>query len=327
MAKVKYRFNPHTLQFDKIAIPLSKRIAKIAIHFVLSLMVVTILTLAYSFFFDTPKEKMLKREIGEILSKYDLLKAKIKGTDAILTEIQKRDNNIYRAIFEADTIPTAYREGGYGGANKYAALEKFENADILINTSVLIDQITWKVYVQSKSFDDVIVLAKNKDRMNECMPAIQPVSVKEMVRISDGYGYRTDPFTRVRTMHCGVDFTGPVGVPVYATGDGVVIEAGYSFNGYGNQIIIDHGFGYKTRYAHLKKLNVNIGVNVKRGEIIGALGNSGKSTGPHLHYEVYYRDKSTDPMNYFNDISSEEYDEMIKNATSRQLEDYSFSDE
>ncbi len=327
MAKVKYRFNPHTLQFDKIAIPLSKRIAKIAIHFVLSLMVVTILTLAYSFFFDTPKEKMLKREIGEILSKYDLLKAKIKGTDAILTEIQKRDNNIYRAIFEADTIPTAYREGGYGGANKYAAFEKFENADILINTSVLIDQITWKVYVQSKSFDDVIVLAKNKDRMNECMPAIQPVSVKEMVRISDGYGYRTDPFTRVRTMHCGVDFTGPVGVPVYATGDGVVIEAGYSFNGYGNQIIIDHGFGYKTRYAHLKKLNVNIGVNVKRGEIIGALGNSGKSTGPHLHYEVYYRDKSTDPMNYFNDISSEEYDEMIKNATSRQLEDYSFSDE
>jgi len=327
MAKVKYRFNPHTLQFDKIAIPLTKRIAKIAIRFVLSLTVATILILTYSFFYDTPKEKIIRREIGEILSKHDLLQAKIKDTDNLLKDIQKRDNKIYRAIFEVDTIPTSFREGGYGGTNKYAIFDKLENGEVLVNINTMLDQVSWKVYVQSKSFDDVIELAKNKDKMNSSIPAIQPISVKELVRISDHFGFRSDPFSKVRTMHYGVDFTGPIGIPIYATGDGVVLEAAYSFNGYGNQIIIDHGFGYKTRYAHLSKIQVQTGEIIKRGFQIGLLGNSGKSTGPHLHYEVYHRNQSTDPMNYFNDMSSDEYDDMIRNATVISSDDNSFSEE
>lgn len=323
MAKVKYRFNPNTLKFDKISIPIHKRFAKVAAHLTVNICLAAIITLVYSFFYDTPKEKIFKREIGEILFKYDILKRKINGIDGQLAHIQKRDNRIYRAIFEVDTVPASLREGGYGGSNKYIQFEKYQNADVLIDVSGLIDRITWKVYIQSKSFDEVVELAKNKDKMVDCTPAIQPLSVKELVRISDDFGIRTDPFNKQRTMHQGVDFTGPRGVPIYATGDGVVIEAGYSFNGYGNQIIIDHGFGYKTRYAHLDQVDTEQYSKVKRGQVIGTLGNTGKSTGPHLHYEVLLRNKPIDPMNYFNDMTSEEYDEMIRNATLMQNDDIS----
>ncbi len=312
MAKEKYRFNPHTLKFDVIFHPLRKKIAKLAIHLLVNLTIAATLTYIYSIFLDTPKEKNIKRDIADIILKYDLFQRKIQEKRTLLTEFQKRDNNIYRAIFEADTIPSSLRDGGYGGVSRYRAFEKYQHAGILINTFTMLDQLSWKVYIQSKSFDEVIDLAKNKEKMTHCIPTIQPVSLK---KISAYFGFRSDPFTHRTTMHCGIDFTGSVGTPIHATGDGIVVDAEYSFSGYGKQVVIDHGFGYKTRYGHLSKIEVKPGDKVKRGQILGLLGSTGRSTGPHLHYEVLLRNVATDPLNYFNDLSIEDYDKMVKYAT------------
>ena len=312
MAKEKYRFNPHTLKFDVIFHPLRKKIAKLAIHLLVNLTIAATLTYIYSIFLDTPKEKNIKRDIADIILKYDLFQRKIQEKRTLLTEFQKRDNNIYRAIFEADTIPSSLRDGGYGGVSRYRAFEKYQHAGILINTFTMLDQLSWKVYIQSKSFDEVIDLAKNKEKMTHCIPTIQPVSLK---KISAYFGFRSDPFTHRATMHYGIDFTGSVGTPIHATGDGIVVDAEYSFSGYGKQVVIDHGFGYKTRYGHLSKIEVKPGDKVKRGQIVGLLGSTGRSTGPHLHYEVLLRNVATDPLNYFNDLTIEDYDKMVKYAT------------
>jgi murein DD-endopeptidase MepM/ murein hydrolase activator NlpD len=312
MAKVKYKFNPHTLKFDVISHPLRKKIANIAIHIFVNLTIAATLTYIYSIFLDTPKEKNIKREIANVILKYDLFQRKVQDKEVLVKEFQKRDNKIYRTIFEADTIPATLREGGYGGVNRYKSFEKYRYSDVLVKTFTMLDRLSWQVYVQSKSFDEVIDLAKNKEKMTHCIPAIQPVSLKS---ISAYFGFRLDPFTNRPTMHYGIDFTGEIGTPIHVTGDGVVIEAEYSFNGYGKQILVDHGFGYKTRYAHLSKIEVKPGDKIVRGQVIGLLGNTGRSTGPHVHYEVMLRNSSTDPLNYFNDLTIEDYDKMVKYIT------------
>lgn len=312
MAKEKYKFNPHTLTFDVISHPLRKKIAKIVIHLFVNLLLAATLTYIYSLFLDTPKEKNIKRDIADIVLKYDLFQRKVTEKAGLLREFQKRDNHIYRAIFEADTIPASLREGGYGGVNRYKAFEKYKHADVLLKTFTMFDQLSWQVYVQSKSFDEVIDLARNKERMTHCIPAIQPISNKN---ISAYFGFRSDPFTRRPTMHYGIDFTGTIGTPIHATGEGIVVNAEFSFTGYGKEVVIDHGFGYKTRYAHLSKINVKPGDKILRGQIIGELGTTGRSTGPHLHYEVLLRNSAIDPMNYFNDLTMEDYDKMVKYAT------------
>ncbi len=312
MAKEKYKFNPHTLTFDVISHPLRKKIAKIAIHLFVNLLLAATLTYIYSLFLDTPKEKNIKRDIADIVLKYELFQRKISEKALLVNDLQKRDNHIYRAIFEADTIPASHREGGYGGVNRYKSFENFKHADVMVKTFTMFDQLNWQVYIQSKSFDEVIDLARNKEKMTHCIPAIQPVSIKS---ISAYFGFRSDPFTHRTTMHYGIDFTGPIGTPVHSTGEGVVITAEFTFTGYGKEVLVDHGFGYKTRYAHLSKVIVKPGEKVVRGQIVGELGNTGRSTGPHLHYEVLLRNSAIDPMNYFNDLTMEDYDKMIKFAT------------
>ncbi len=312
MAKVKYKFNPHTLKFDVISHPLRKKIANIAIHLFVNLTLAATLVYIYSIFLDTPKEKNIKREIENTIVKYELFQRKINEKVLLVKEFQKRDNNIYRAIFEADTIPASQKEGGYGGVNRYKSFEKFEHANLFIKTFTLFDQLNWQVYLQSKSFDEVIDLARNKEKMTHCIPAIQPVS---LTTISAHFGFRSDPFTHHLKMHYGIDFSGSIGTPVHATGEGVVVSAEFSFTGYGKEVVIDHGFGYKTRYAHLSKIEVQAGDKIIRGQVIGLLGNSGRSTGPHLHYEVMLRNSAIDPLNYFNDLTSEDYDDMVKFAT------------
>ena len=318
MEKEKYKFNPHTLKFDVISHPLRKKIAKIAIHLFVNLLLAATLTYIYSLFLDTPKEKNIKREIADIILKYDLFQRKVSEKAELVREFQKRDNHIYRAIFEADTIPASLREGGYGGVNRYKSFDKFKHSDLLVKTFTMFDQLSWQVYVQSKSFDEVIDLARNKERMTHCVPAIQPISNKN---ISAYFGFRSDPFTHRQTMHYGIDFTGPIGTPIHATGEGVVINAEYAFTGYGKEVVIDHGFGYKTRYAHLSRINVKTGDKVARGQVVGELGNTGRSTGPHLHYEVLLRNSAIDPINYFNDLTMEDYDKMVKYATVSKVED------
>ncbi len=316
MAKIKYQFNPHTLSFDIIRIPFYKRLAKILIHLGFYLAIFFVLGYGFSIFVDTPIEQGLKRTNSEYLLKYELTIKQLNELNIMLAQMESRDNNIYRSIFETDSIPLSIRRGGYGGAEKYANLYGNSNSAVLIKTYRMLDEISWRSYIQSRSFDEVAEMAKNKERMIECVPAIQPISVKNLVRISDFYGFRKDPMSRARTMHQGIDFAGPIGTPVYSTGDGVVIEADYSFSGYGNQVIVDHGFGYKTRYAHLHKINVKVGDKVERAEMVGSLGSSGKSTGPHLHYEVMVRNNPVNPINYFNDMTEDDYELMLDNYSS-----------
>jgi murein DD-endopeptidase MepM/ murein hydrolase activator NlpD len=231
--------------------------------------------------------------------------------------MQERDDNIYRVIFEADPIPSSIREAGFGGANRYKDLEGYGNSELVKETARNIDVITKQIYVQSRSFDEVIEMAKSKSEMLASIPAIQPVSNEDLKRIASGFGYRPHPIYKVMKMHAGIDFTASIGTPIYATGDGVVMKPPYGAgSGFGKYVMIDHGYGYKTLYAHMSSISVKPGQKVKRGEIIGEVGNTGTSTGPHLHYEVVRNDKKVDPINYFfNDLSPEEYQEIITLAS------------
>jgi murein DD-endopeptidase MepM/ murein hydrolase activator NlpD len=264
-------------------------------------------------FFDSPKEKRLKLEIQNLTSQYEVINNDMQQVETVLDEIQERDDNIYRVIFEADPIPTSIRKQGFGGVNRYEKLLGLSNSELMINTSKKIDQLTKQLYLQSKSFDEVIDLAKNKSNMLASIPAIQPVANKDLKRMASGYGYRIHPIYKTRKMHYGMDFSAKTGTEIYATGDGVVSKIKRSKRGYGNYVKINHGFGYETLYAHMSKYIVKRGQKVKRGEVIGYVGNSGISTAPHLHYEVRKDNKKINPMNfYYNDLSPEEYEKMLE---------------
>lgn len=318
MPKIKYQFDSKTLTFKKVKLDWNQIIKRILLFLSVTGTTAIILFFAYTSFFNTPKQEILLDEKQDLLSKYEALNDEFRYIDLIIRDIQQRDDYFYRTIFELEPIPPSVREAGFGGTNRYMDLEGFESSDVMIETFKRLDRLSKKIYVQSKSFDTVIELAKNKEKMIAAIPAIQPVSLKDFARISDYYGSRNDPFTGKRKMHHGMDFTGPEGSDIFATGDGVVITAGYSFYGYGNRIIIDHGYGYKTVYAHLKDINVDVGDKVKRGDVIGTLGNTGRSTGAHLHYEVRHYNNPVNPINfYFNDMSDKEYELMVEACSKR----------
>ncbi|MFO7842724.1 MAG: M23 family metallopeptidase [Bacteroidales bacterium] len=318
MLKVKYQFDSHSLTFKKVKLVRKQILLRFALFLFVTGSAALFLNLGYTSFHKTPKVAMLKEEQNIILAKYDILNAKIAEQNNIIAEIEHRDDNVYRTIFELEPISPSIREAGFGGVNRYAEFESLDNAEILINTYKKLDVLSKKLYVQTKSFDKVIEYAHNKEKMLAAIPAIQPIALKDFNRISDYFGSRNDPFTGKRTMHHGMDFTGPEGSHIFATGDGVVVDAGYSFYGYGNRVTIDHGYGYVTVYAHLKDINVKEGQEVTRGDVIGTLGNTGRSTGAHLHYEVRLNNRPVNPINYyFNDLSPEQYDLMIATYSKR----------
>jgi murein DD-endopeptidase MepM/ murein hydrolase activator NlpD len=322
MAKMQYRFNPETLTFDIVAIPLKTRFAKGFVTFLIGFAIASVFMVIYGLFFDTPKSHNLRRQNGELRVKYELLNKQFDEANRILTDLQERDNTVYRSIFELDIIPEQVREAGLiNSAKKYANLAGYENSDVLIGMSEKLDMLTKKVYLQSKSFDQVAVLAKNKEKMMLCVPAINPVAFKGRLRLMENFGGRIDPVYHRWAYHEGVDISGPQGTPIYATGDGTIDLTEYSFRGYGNQVLISHGFGYHTRYAHLSKVLVAPGQKVKRGEIIGLMGNTGKSTGSHLHYEVIVRGRPVNPVNYLSrDMELDEYESIIDRAPQKKIE-------
>ncbi|HLU84398.1 MAG TPA: M23 family metallopeptidase, partial [Vicingaceae bacterium] len=308
MAKVKYRYNPHTLSYDKIKLTWKQKLSR-AFYFIGASMVfgVAIYAVTYTFI-DSPKEKKLKIRNAELLGQYELLNKKLEKLTVVLDDIQRRDDNIYRVIFEAEPIPTEIRKAGIGGVNRYEELENYSDADLIVSTAKKIDQLSKQLYIQSKSFDEVFKMAKSKEKMLAAIPAIQPVSNLDLTRMASGFGYRTDPIYKTTKFHAGMDFTAPTGTPIYATGDGKVVRADAEASGYGNHVRIDHGYGYVTLYAHMSEIDVKIGQTVKRGDVIGYVGNTGKSVGPHLHYEVRKNDIPINPINfYFNDLSPEEF--------------------
>jgi len=313
MPKAKYHFNTHTLKYEKVVVSFGKRLLRVmgwmTTAFVFSVM---ILMIGYSYL-DSPKEKQLKREISELTLQYEILMQRMKQSDAVLRELQHNDDNIYRVIFEAEPIPESVREAGFGGVNKYRSLGGFDNSELMIEASMRMDKLMKQLYIQSKSFDEVFELAKNKSQMLASIPAIQPVSNKDLKRIASGFGYRIHPIYKTSILHTGQDFTAPVGTEIYATGNGTIAKIEMHGRGYGNNVIINHGYGYQTLYAHLSKIKVKQGQKVNRGDIIGFVGNSGTSTGPHLHYEVIKGGSKINPVNFFyNDLTPEEFEKMLE---------------
>ena len=316
MTKVKYYYDKKSLSYKKINLTLKKKIQNLFI-FIFSASIITLLSFfVFYSFFDSPKEKKLKAEINYLTSNYQKFERKLLEVETVLDDIQKRDDNIYREIFEADPIPTEIRKAGFGGVNKYKYLEGFSNTELLKTLDKKLDILKKQLYVQSKSFDQVIKLTKDKNKMLSSIPAIQPLSNKDLSRMASGFGYRIDPIYKTRKFHAGMDFSAKTGTPIYATGDGKIYKVKNSKRGYGNHVIIDHGYGYKTLYAHMSKNAVKKNQKVKRGDIIGFVGNTGKSVAPHLHYEVHKNGKKINPVNfYYNDLSAEEYEKMIEIST------------
>ncbi|HSM46876.1 MAG TPA: M23 family metallopeptidase [Draconibacterium sp.] len=319
MVKKKYRFNPDTLNYERIGFSIREKTTKILAYFSSSLAFSLLLVVVVIYFYETPRTKALMRENQELLSQYELLLKDLEKVENVLADLQQRDDNIYRVIFETDPIPSSVRKAGFGGTNKYSHLENLSNSALVIETSRKLDILSKEAYIQSKSFDEVMKLALNKEEMLASIPAIQPLTNRDLKRTASGWGYRIHPIYKVRKMHWGMDFTAPVGTPVFATGNGKVAEisgAKSTRTGLGMTVTIDHGYGYETVYAHLSGFNVTHGQNVKRGDIIGYVGNSGTSTAPHLHYEVHKDGQRVNPAFYFfMDLSAEEYDRMIAIST------------
>jgi murein DD-endopeptidase MepM/ murein hydrolase activator NlpD len=315
MAKTRYRFNPDTLSFEKVERSFMERLFYIFRYLVIFLVSALVFNVIYTRVAQTPKQVILLREQQALLAKFDVLNKELDRADDLLLQLQQRDDHVYRAVFEVPPIPSTVREAGFGGANRYEHLYHLENSSVVVESAKKMDILLKKIYIQSKSYDEVIALSENMEQMITSIPAIQPIALKDMSRISSYFGIRRDPFRGVWKFHEGMDFTGPIGTEVFATGDGVVIASRYSRWGYGNEIIIDHGFSYISRYAHLNKSFVKTGQRVKRGEVIGTLGNTGRSTGAHLHYEVRKNNRPINPINfYFDDITPEQYELMVKRS-------------
>jgi murein DD-endopeptidase MepM/ murein hydrolase activator NlpD len=262
---------------------------------------------------DSPKEKQLEREIERMKLDYDLVNQRLQQMSVVLEDLQDRDDNIYRVVFEAEPIPDEVRKAGFGGVNRYNRYKDFENRDLLTETMRRTDILSKQLVIQSKSYDEILGMIRNKAAMLACIPAIQPVSNKELKRMASGYGYRTDPIYKTTKFHAGMDFAAAVGTEIYATGDGVIMRADADASGYGNHVRINHGYGYMTLYGHMSKIMVRPGQRVKRGDVIGLVGNTGKSVGPHLHYEVHKNGEAINPVNfYYNDLSPEDYARMIE---------------
>ena len=313
MKKVKYYYNKQSLRYERIETPLSARLFKVfgflSTSFFFALAIVYV---SYRYF-DSPKEKFLKREITQLQLQSKINQSKLKQMSTVLASLQDRDDNIYRVIFEAEPIPESVRSAGVGGSYKFKDLEGYDNSELIVETAQLIDRVSKAMYIQSKSYDELNDLIKNKEAMLASIPAIMPVANKDLTRVASGYGMRLHPVYKTYRMHTGMDFTAPIGSDIYCTGDGVVKKTERSGRGYGNHVIVDHGYGYETIYAHMSQINVRQGQKVKRGDILGVVGNSGTSTGPHLHYEVVKNGNKINPVNfYYNDLSDEEYEKMIE---------------
>lgn len=316
MRRIKYKFNPDSLSFDKIRLGVKALLLRLLAYSTASVIIAIIYWVIFASFFDSPKEKALKREVAQLIIQYDLIHMEMSNIEKVLDDLQKTDDNLYRTIFEAEPIPASLRQGGVGGVVRYKELEGYSNSRLVLETAARLDKIRKKVYVQSISFNDLITLAKEKEEMMRCIPAILPISNKDLARTASGYGLRIHPYYKITKFHYGMDFTAPSGTDIYATGNGVVAEVLSSKRGLGNNIIINHGFGYVSIYAHLERFNVRSGQKVKRGDIIGFVGSTGMSLAPHLHYEIKINGLNVDPVNYyFNDLTAEDYEKIIEIAS------------
>jgi|TARA_B110000908_G_scaffold170866_1_gene231715 murein DD-endopeptidase MepM/ murein hydrolase activator NlpD len=317
MLKTKYYYDHKTLSYRKIETNKSVQLRNVLAFLSASMFfgIIGLLVLLNSSIINTPTELFQAREISNYKFQFDLLNKKIKQLNIVLEDIEQRDNNVYRVLFETNPIPSEVRKAGFGGINRYENLEGFDNSKLVIETTKKIEILTKQIVIQSKSLDEIERLASEKEKLLSAIPSIQPIKNNDLTRMASGYGFRTDPFNKSRRMHWGMDFTAPRNTPIYAASDGKVIRADSRSSGYGKHIRIDHGFGYLTLYAHLNKYNVKRGQKVKKGDIIGYVGSTGRSQAPHLHYEVQKDKKRVNPINfYYGNLSPSEFDALLKLA-------------
>ncbi|PIB35810.1 peptidase M23 [Reichenbachiella sp. 5M10] len=318
MARIKYYYDTESCKYERVKVSTWDIILNALGFLSLSVMLSVGMFIVYNKYFKSPVVAQLEKENEELLYYYDLLQNDMEAASKMLSSLQERDDNVYRVIFEAEPIPSSIRNAGVGGTDRYKEITEkgLERSDLLVEVYEKIGKLKKQMYIQTKSYDDLIEMASNKDEFYAALPAIQPVSNKELKRLSSGFGYRTDPILKTRKLHEGVDFSAPTGTPIYTTGDGVVKKIRTSFGGYGKQIEIDHGYGYVTKYAHMSEFNVEKGQKVKRGECIGFVGHTGKSTAPHLHYEVIKDGKKINPVYFFyQDLNATEYEEILRLAS------------
>ncbi len=315
MAKVKYYYDADTLSYRKIDRKKKDVFRKTSFILLAIVLVAFFGFIGFSQFLMSPNERAQKREFDNLKLHYDLLTKRIEENSSVLTELQERDNNVYRVFFEANPIPEEQRKAGFGGVNRYKYLEGFNNSSMIAKATKDLDILDKQLSVQSNSLDEIVKLAKAKEKMLASIPAIQPVSNEYLSRMASGYGWRNDPFTKARKFHKGMDFTAPKGTPIYATGDGIVIRADGRAIGYGRHVRIDHGFGYVTLYGHMTKYVVSRRQKVKRGDLIGYVGSTGRSKAPHVHYEVRKNGHQINPINfYYGSLTAEEFAAMLKVA-------------
>jgi hypothetical protein len=307
-----FYFNPETLQFNKIERRNSHRILRFILILTGVIIVSGIMMVLADQYFQTPKLKQLSIQQEQLSYQIGLINLDIGQYESELENIAFNDDYVYRAFFEVDPWPSSIRDAGIGGSRRNLELSNPRNSKLVTDTYLRMDILSRKLVIQSRSFDEIIEMARNKEAIMASRPAIQPVSIKDLRRFGSSFGMRMHPILKVVRPHNGIDLTAPRGTPIYATADGVVIQAGYTSGGYGRKILLDHGFGYRTLYGHCNKILVTIGQEVKRGEVIGLVGSTGLSTTPHLHYEVHINGRPVNPINYYaNDLSAEEYEKMI----------------
>lgn len=312
MARKKYHFNPETLQMEQVTYTPMYWLKKSGSYLLGGTLIGVLFFFLFFSFFPSPREKQIRKQKETLEMQYNMLSHQVDQMQLVLTDLQQRDDNLYRSMFQAEPIPRSSRLGATLRVAYYDSLAMMTNSQVAADLTRKIDMLERQIYVQAKSYDEIVEMVKTREIRIENIPAIQPVLNRDLTRVASGYGWRNDPVYHTPRFHAGMDFTAPTGTDVYATGNAVVEFVGWK-QGYGNCVILDHGFNYQTLYAHLSKALVRKKQKVKRGDVIALVGNTGKSTGSHLHYEVHYKNKPIDPRNfYFQDLSPEEYDRMVQ---------------
>ena len=318
MARIKYYYDTETCKYERIKTKKTDIVLNAMGLLALVSIMAAILLYFYVSYFESPKELMLRNEVNELTYYYSQLNEEVDKLDKTLEGLEHRDDNIYRVVLGAEPIDKSVRDAGVGGVDRYADIKAKDilHEDIIISLQEKADKLKRKLYIESKSQDEVVSMAEKKEKLFAAIPAIQPIANKQLFAIASGFGMRVHPIYKVKKMHSGIDFAAPIGTPIYATADGKIEEVSVRFSGYGKMIIIDHGFGYKTRYAHMHDFAVRQGQNIKRGELIGYVGDTGLSTAPHLHYEVLMNGVLINPVHYFfNDLSPAEYEKVVELAS------------
>jgi len=315
MRKIKYYYNTHTLRYEKLEIPLRVKLLRL-FGFIATSIAIAILIVAVAFqYIDSPKEKILQQQNDDLTENYAVLQQRVAQLQKQMLELENRDNNVYRAIFESTPIPDSARLKEIEKTKEVQLVQSMGETELVKSLTAQLNTLSLRVAYQTKSYSDIDGMIKNKEKLLAAIPAIQPVSNKDLTRIASGFGYRVDPVYKVTKFHAGLDFTAPQGTPIYATADGVVKEADYNAGGFGNHVLISHGYGYETLYGHMYRIKAKVGQKISRGEVIGYVGSTGKSTGPHCHYEVHKGGDPVDPVYYFyNDLTPEQYDRLLKLA-------------